>query len=207
MKIYIEDISPDKVRVIDYGDLDEAPKNTIEVDVPNGKFDDTFRLYKKIQVLNEDPKWESIFTAADVSIGKTDAQYIDRNGKALVYYKSNGVVAWDDIIVPAVLVLTSDATDSADPYKGIPDIQADGVSECNITILKKDYLGNALTGDDDNDSVMIETSRGRLNTLRVSLVKGTASVILISSAETCVARVKATADGLESGNIDIQFAP
>jgi len=105
------------------------------------------------------------------------------------------------------LELTTDATDSHQPYDGIPDIPGDGTSSCNIFIKKKDSEGAYLTGAEDNDTVEISCSRGKLSAIQVELVNGEAQVSLTSVAETCVSQIRATADVLSEGNIEIQFAP
>lgn len=118
---------------------------------------------------------------------------------------------WDGIdragwLAVAQLVLTTDATDTAYcPVANTPDIKGDGASACTITITKKDNAGN--TVKDSTTQVDLETSRGKLDALRVTLTNGMATATLASVAETCIATVKATADGVEAGKIDIQFAP
>lgn len=41
------------------------------------------------------------------------------------------------------LALTTDATDDSDPIDGTPDIEADGVDSCTITIQKKNGVTDA----------------------------------------------------------------
>lgn len=106
------------------------------------------------------------------------------------------------------LALTTDATDTADPINGIPDIPADGTSSCTISIQKKNGADDSdMTGAEDNETVDLETSRGKLSSLRVQLANGAAQVTLTSVPETCVTGVTAKADGLTQGSIQIQFAP
>jgi len=104
------------------------------------------------------------------------------------------------------LEASTDATDTYDPYDGVPDIPADGVSTCTITVKKKDLAGNYLTGAGDDDTVEFDTSRGALSDLRKDMVNGEVSVTLRSVQETCVATVTANIEGA-SCSIMIQFAP
>lgn len=119
-----------------------------------------------------------------------------------------GSVALIDKPAPNYLELTTDATDTADPINGIPDIPGDGVSTCLIKIQKKSGAsGNDLTGGSHTDTVDLETDRGKLSDLRVNLVNGYAEVTLTSVPETCATFVSAVAEGLGVGEIQIQFAP
>jgi len=207
VKIYVEDNANDKVAVLDYGELETPPANSEEIDVPDGKFDDTFRMYKRIQILNEDDKYDGIFTADNVPFDTDSDEYTQYNGRSLVYYKSTEVVTWDDVVMKPKFTLTTDATDTYTPYNGIADIEADGTSYCTITIQKKDYLDNDMTAAEDNDTVTIETSRGKLSAIQVDLVNGTKTFTLTSVPETCIASVRVFSDGIKDGNIKIQFAP
>jgi len=207
MKIHVEDNVNDKVAVLDYGAVETPPANSVEVDVPDGKFDDTFRRYKQVQILNEDAKYSGIFTADNVPFDIADDRYIDYNGRGLVWYKSIEVLTWDDVVMSPKFTLTTDATDTYTPYNGIADIEADGTSYCTITIQKKDYLDNDMTAAEDNDTVTIETSRGKLSAIQVDLVNGTKTFTLTSVSETCIADVRVFSDGIKDGNIKIQFAP
>jgi len=109
--------------------------------------------------------------------------------------------------LPKVLELSTDATDTADPINGIPDIPADGTSTCTIFIKKKDLFGNYLTSSEDNDTIYLTNTRGKLSSLKVNLVNGQAQVTLQSIPETCVSIVEAKGENLISARIQIQFAP
>lgn len=109
--------------------------------------------------------------------------------------------------LPHRLEITTDAVDTADPINGMPDIQADGISTCTITIKKVANDNSYLTGAEDDDIIEIRTTKGELSALRVNLVNGSADVILTSIATTSVAEIFASASGLKSAYIQIQFAP
>jgi len=112
-----------------------------------------------------------------------------------------------EVVSREALDITTDATDSYQPYDGVPDIEANGTSSCTIFFKKKDSDGNYLTGDDDDDQIDVECSRGLLSAIRVNLVSGEAQVTLISAPETCVSNLVATMGGSCRGEIKIQFAP
>jgi len=127
-----------------------------------------------------------------------------------------GVKEWssgkrDEWLQECELELTTDAEDTYDPYDGIPDIPADGVSSCTITVKKKDRLGNYKTSESDNDQIDIRATKGALSTLRTNLVNGEAAITLTSLIETCVSVVDVwgSAEGspLSRKTIQIQFAP
>ena len=107
------------------------------------------------------------------------------------------------------LLITTNATDTASPMDGIPDIAADDVSTCQINIQKQDADGNDLTGSGETDQVDIVNTRGKLSSLRVNLVNGAASVTLTSVPETVVSDISASSDqeNVDDGSIRIQFAP
>ena len=104
------------------------------------------------------------------------------------------------------LELTTDATDTADPIDGIPDISADGVSSCTLYIKKKSKLGNYLTGASHTDQIDLSCTRGKLSAIRVNLVNGEAEITFTSVAETCVSDIVANSEDM-SATIQIQFAP
>lgn len=112
----------------------------------------------------------------------------------------------DDFTSKTYLELTTDATDDAVPVDGVPDISADGVASCTIYIKKKSALGNYLTGSSHDDTIDLDTTRGKLSALRVDLVNGEAEITLTSVPETCIATVSAVS-GEMSAEIEIQFAP
>ena len=130
----------------------------------------------------------------------------DENDVALIYGGDPG--DYTEQHYNNYLELTTDATDTADPVDGIPDIPADGVSSCTITIQKKNGETDAdMVAAGDDDTVTLTNTRGALSVLQVDLVNGTADVTLTSVAETCISDIVASADGLDSGSIQIQFAP
>lgn len=102
--------------------------------------------------------------------------------------------------------ISTDATDSYSPYDGIPDITADGISSCTITITKKKNDGTTDTSD-DTTVVTFLTTRGSLDSLQETMTNGVATVTLTSVAETTIATVTAQIEGEEDLTIDIQFAP
>jgi len=108
---------------------------------------------------------------------------------------------------PNTIELTTDATDTHQPYDGIPDIPANGTSTCNIFIKKKDPYGNYMTDPGDNDQIELENTRGSLSAIQTNLVDGEATIVLTSIAETCISEITATGEDLKEGEIQIQFAP
>lgn len=113
--------------------------------------------------------------------------------------------------LPGIIELTTDAKDSYQPHEGIPDIPADGESTCSIIIKKKNAFGEYCTSKADNDQIDIDCTRGSLSTLRINLIKGTATIKLTSIKETCLSTVSVYGSDknspLNKQQITIQFAP
>jgi hypothetical protein len=105
-----------------------------------------------------------------------------------------------------LLELTTDAQDISN-INGVPEIVADGASTANIFIRKLTPQGEPLTGDEDNDAVLLNTTRGTLSHREVRLERGAARVTLRSSTDSVVADVTARGDDLKPYMIHIEFAP
>jgi hypothetical protein len=106
----------------------------------------------------------------------------------------------------ARLELTTDAPDIS-PYNGIPEIPADGHSTATIFIRKKSPSGEPLTGDEDNDLIVLHTTRGTLSHRQVRLHHGQAQVTLRSSTDTIIADVTAQGENLRRYMLHLEFAP
>ena len=109
-------------------------------------------------------------------------------------------------LADAHIHLSTDATDTYDPFDGIPDIVANGTSYCTIDIKMMHNDETVDTGD-DTTVVDIDASRGLLSAIRVTLSSGVASVTLTSVAETCISDITARVGGIIVDTIKIQFAP
>lgn len=107
---------------------------------------------------------------------------------------------------PAQLELTTDAPDVS-PHNNIPEIPADGQSTAKIFIRKKSPEGHLLTGEADNDLVILHTTRGTLSQRRVRLEQGQAQVTLRSSTDTIIADVTAQGENLKRYMLHIEFVP
>jgi hypothetical protein len=107
---------------------------------------------------------------------------------------------------PALLELTTDAS-AVSPLNTIPEIPADGRSTATIYIQKKSPHGKPLTREEDNDRVVLRTTRGTLSQRQVQLVCGRAQVKLRSSTDTVVADVTAQGENLKRYMLHIEFAP
>lgn len=88
-------------------------------------------------------------------------------------------------------------------------ILADGISTTTISIQKRDYNDVDLTDNEDNNEILITTTRGRLSAISGALVNGLLQVTLTSVAETVTTTVTATdvSGMLDSGSIDVTFTP
>jgi len=107
-----------------------------------------------------------------------------------------------------ILILTTDARDTVQPYDGYPDIPANGVSEATIYIQKSFLGGDPCAKDSDNEELIIETSRGKLSNLKVKLKKGKASFKVKSVPETVLATITVfdPSGTIDPAKIVIQFA-
>src|SRR5919197_257523 len=85
-----------------------------------------------------------------------------------------------------LLELTTDAPDSS-PLNGVPEIIADGVSTANIFVQKKARTGEPLTGEADNDLVILRTTRGTLSHRRAPPARGRAPGALRRPTHSAVA--------------------
>lgn len=106
-----------------------------------------------------------------------------------------------------VIQLSTDATDTAAPYNGIPDIPADGVSTCTITVeVMEDGATSPASGFDED--IYLSTTAGKLSPLSVTLVDGVGTSTLTSNTDTVTATIKAWSPtrGDLSDSIQIQFA-
>jgi len=106
------------------------------------------------------------------------------------------------------LDLTTDAEDTAQPYDGIPDIEANGTSEATFTIKKKDHEGTVIeTGTED---IIVETSYPvRLSAVSVTLSDGTGSFTITSQdgiKGVVGVTISDAAGNLEPASIELQFA-
>jgi len=119
----------------------------------------------------------------------------------------NSQLTREGLLAQCLLEISTDATDTASPVDGVPDITADGTSYCTITLKKKDRSGAYKTAAEDNDTITLECTRGKLSDLQVDLVNGEAAVMLTSVPETCISTVIANGGDLGEVRIDIQFAP
>lgn len=195
MKIYIEQSANDKVSIEDWGSDISAPANTDTVDNVEG-FDDMFELDQRLRYDAGGSRWDGMDDNEIPYYENTD--YVEMfEGRTLVYYKSNGIVTWDNVIFKGSIELTT----SAD------EIDADGTSTCTITIKKKDYQENYCTNAEDDDTIKLSLTRGSLSALSIDLVNGVATVILTSVSETVSTKILAEADNLENDAITIQFTP
>lgn len=107
---------------------------------------------------------------------------------------------------PARLELTTDAPDIS-PYNGVPEIPADGHSTASIFIRKKSPSGELLAGEEDNDLIVLHTTRGTLSQRQVRLQHGQAQVTLRSSTDTIIADVTAHGENLRRYMLHLEFAP
>ena len=208
MKIYIEQSADNVVDIVDWGAEIDQPADTDVVDNVDG-FNDQFELDQRIRYNAGGSRWDAM-NDEDVPF-YTETAYVTRfTGRQLLYEKDTGIVyfakAADENIC---LELTTDATDTADPIDGIPDIEANGISTCTITIKKVNGLGEYMTDAADDDTIDLKCTRGNLSALRVDLVNGEASVTLTSTTETCVSGIYAESqeEAVNEAKIQIQFAP
>ena len=102
--------------------------------------------------------------------------------------------------------LTTDATDSVQPFDGIPDIPADAHSTCMVKIEIKKPDGTRNT--DADCTVILSTTGGSLSEISVDVTGGyDESATLKSSLDTIIADVKAYVVDHEQvvGEMQIQF--
>jgi len=105
------------------------------------------------------------------------------------------------------LEVTTDAVDSGAPIDGIPDIVANGVSTCTITVKKKDKNGDVVTDATDTISAALSNG-GSLDSYSKALVSGEITFTLTSEAQKKITEVHAAVDGasdIESGFCRMQF--
>jgi len=162
---------------------------------------------------------QSLILGADISdlVNVGERKYISDNIEAVntikdtpLHNKDESYLSYDsqsdEIEVKAreLLEITTDAQDTSDPYDGIPDIPADGTSQCTLYIKVKNKSGDYLQL---NTETILESTRGRLSSLKVNLTNGVGEVSLLSAKETCVSTITASASRIIPGDIKIQFSP
>lgn len=110
-------------------------------------------------------------------------------------------------IIPE-LKISTDAKDTVSPYDGYPDIPADGKSEATIYVQKVLPGGTYCNKASDNETLYIQTNRGKLSDLKIQLEKGKGQFKLTSIPETILATVSIFDPNgkIKRGEIVIQFA-
>jgi len=190
MKVCVRD-SDGRVMRMNYNQ--NMPDATVQIP------EDGYTLYLDV---DPTPEIDSIVTAEKRGIVFNPGDFVE------ITYDGGSLSVLDNM---RFIELTTDAEDTHQPYDGIPDIPADGTSQCNIFIKKKKRDGSYCTESSDDDQIDISCTRGKLNIIRTNLVNGEATVILTSISETCVSTIYAlgSSEGsfLDQGEIEIQFAP
>jgi len=138
---------------------------------------------------------EQVATLARVEPRRTRLEGRVRGGKVVTLNVRSLVVG--------AVTLSTDAKDH--DGDGVPELPADGQSTARITAKLTELTG----GRPPSRSVQItfRTSRGMLSQRRVQAREGMAEIELRSVAETTAARITATADGYEAGDLTIEFIP
>jgi len=145
--------------------------------------------------------------AYELKMATANAEFIVRSPQdfdiEFIYY-NNGLQVKDKY------ALTTDATDTTDPYDGVPDIVGDASSSCTIDINKTDWLDTPVTYQEDTpvtEDVVIETTNGSLPVEAITLSNGVGAFTLTSSTETVLATVTVSKadDNKVLGTIQIQF--
>lgn len=131
-----------------------------------------------------------------------------QSGKGINDYIVKDDGGQDEVFLKDYLELSVDAVNTVTPYDDIPDIPGDGVATTTVTVQKMDGETELpLTGVQDNESVYIETTGGKLAAQSLSLANGVATVVLTSAAETLLVSLHAwNPQGiLREGILQVQF--
>lgn len=107
-----------------------------------------------------------------------------------------------ELIPTFYLEVTTDATDTNGD--GYPDIVANSTATCSVTITKKNSQGDVV---EDEDTIWIFPTSGKLNTTYTTLVNGVKTLTLTSTPETVLNHIRVSAKNkyITDGEIDIQF--